>query len=238
MGLTKFSLLRRRQDIGHAQFLAHWHTVHVDVLVNQGRHRHYNRSYIQNDFQNPAAAGDQVFDGAAQMVPQSSQFVQNGFQQDPLYARFVRPDEDLFLSPQQCVVLYCESAELGKIPAAKDLQKVFCLVRRTPGIPEGEFLNAWQARARHMLADPALPGLEGIRQHQVLPGAATQMGNGQTQGQPFDMVEELFFADEEALHAFFRSPRFLDSFRAHGAMPVAEGSHAYVAQERLVYEGE
>ena len=238
MGLTKFSLLRRRQDISHAQFLAHWHTVHVDVLVNKGRHRHYNKRYIQNDFQSPDAAGDLVFDGAAQMVPQSGQFVQSGFQQDPLYARFVRPDEDLFLAPQQCVVLYCESETLGSIPTAKDCRKIFCLIRRMPGTPEGEFLKAWQSRGRQMLETAAMTGLLGIRQHRVLPGAATHMGNGQGLAHPVDLVEELFFGSEEALQAFFRNPKFLDTFHAHGAMPLSDGSQAFLAQERLVYEGE
>lgn len=238
MELTKFSLLKRRQGITHAQFLAHWQTVHVDVLIHKGRHRHYNRQYLQNDFQAHNAEDELLFDGAAQMVPQSSQFVQNGFQQDPLYAQFVRPDEELFLSPEKCVVLYCHSEQLGHMPATADPRKLLCLISCRAGCAVDEFLKAWQARARHMLTDPAWAGLQGIRQHRVLPGAATNMGNGLGSGHRVDMVEELFFEKHEVLETVLRSQRFLDSFWAHGAMPTGQGSHAFVAQERLIYEGE
>ncbi len=234
MELTKFSLLKRRQDISHAQFLAHWQTVHVHVLIHQGRHRHYNRRYLQNDFQGLGSEDDLVFDGAAQMVPQSSQFVHNGFQQDPLYAQFVRPDEALFLAPDQCVVLYCHSEAWGHFPAVAHPRKLLCLVRRSAAQTADEFFTAWQARARHILT--AWAGLQGIRHHRVLPGAATNMGNGQGQGHPVDLVEELFFESDAVLDAVFRSPQFQDSFQPHGAMPPGQGSHAFLAQERLIYE--
>ncbi len=236
MGLTKFSLLKRRNGIDHAQFLAHWHTVHVDVLVNRGRHKHYNRSYIQNNFQSQSPQDELVFDGAAQMVPRSSQFVHNGFQQDPLYAQFVRPDEQLFLSPERCVVLYCQSAALGSIRTADGCQKIFCLVRRSALADADAFHQGWQARAQALLARHAAQGLSGICQHRVLPGAATNMGHGLAQEQPIDWVEELFFENGESLHSCLRSAWFQDAFGTHGAKPLGEGSHAFVAQERLVYE--
>jgi hypothetical protein len=78
--------------------------------------------------------------------------------------------------------------------------------------------------------------LQGIRQHRVLPGAATNMGNGQGQGHPVDLVEELFFESDAVLDAVFQSPEFLASFLPHGAMPVGQGSQVFVAQERLIYE--
>ena len=236
MELTKFSLLRRRSGIDHAKFLAHWHTVHVDVLVNRGRHKHYNRSYIQNDFQSQSPQDDLVFDGAAQMVPRSSQFVHNGFQQDPLYAQFVRPDELLFLSPERCVVLYCQSTTLGNIRNAVDGRKIFCLVRRSASAHADAFDQGWQARAHDLLVRHAAQGLQCIRQHRVLPGAATNMGHGQAQEQPIDWVEELFFEHDQALQTFLNSTSFQQTFGAHGAMPLDEGSHALVAQEHLVYE--
>lgn len=237
MGLTKFSLLKRRQDIRHEQFLLHWQTVHVNVLIHQGRHKHYNKSYIQNDFQQQYASVDLTFDGAAQMVPQSSQFVHNGFQQDPLYAQFVRPDEKLFLAPEQCVVLYCQSQDLGRIPSCADQRKLLCLVRRKAELTEDAFEGDWRARATHLLETAEMTGLCGVREHQVLPGAATRMGNGLPHGQPFDAVEELFFKSDVSLHAMLKNPLFLASFSASGAMPLGEGSDAFVTQERLVYEG-
>jgi hypothetical protein len=237
MGPTKFSLLKRRQDILHDQFLAHWHTVHVNILIHKGRHKHYNQSYIQNDFQPSHTSDDLAFDGAAQMVPQSIQFINNGFQQDPLYAKFVRPDEDLFLSPEKCVVLYCQSEGHGNIPKEANQRKLLCLVRRRTEMKEDAFIATWQVRVRHMLEQTAMTGLRGVREHQVLRGAATNMGNGSQQGQPFDVVEELFFKNDESQLSMLRNPQFLDSFRAHGAMPVNEGSNVFVTQERLVYEG-
>ena len=236
MGLTKFSLLKRRHDISHEQFLMHWHTVHVDVLVSRGRHRHYNLSYIQNDFQGQCPDDDLLFDGAAQMVPRSSQFVSNGFQQDPLYAQYVRPDEELFLTPGRCVVLYCQSSEFGQMPVSKDQRKILCLVRRSPGTHADEFSANWDVRARDLLSGPADRGLLGIRQHSVLPGSATNMGDGLAQGQPIELVEEFFFKSDDTLYAFLRSNLFMKSFHDHGAMNLNEGSHVFVAQERLVYE--
>lgn len=236
MGLTKFSLLRRRSGIDHAKFLAHWHTVHVDVLINRGRHKHYNFSYIQNDFQSQSTQDDLVFDGAAQMLPRSNQFVHNGFQQDPLYAQFVRPDEQLFLSPERCVVLYCQSTALGNIHSAVNCRKIFCLVRRSASAHTDAFDQGWQARAQHLLVSHAAQGLSGIRQHRVLPGAATNMGHGLAQEQPIDWVEELFFKHDQSLNSFLSSSCLQDSFGMNGAMPLGEGSHAFVAQERLVYE--
>lgn len=236
MGLTKFSLLKRRQDIRHDQFLAHWHTVHVSVLIDKARHKHYNKSYIQNDFQTPDSNGDLAFDGAAQMVPQSIQFVNNGLQQDPRYAKFVRPDEELFLSPNKCMVLYCQSEDLGSTPKEANQRKLLCLVRRRAEMNEDAFLTTWLLRVRHLLEQAPMNGLIGSRQHQVLRGAATNMGNGSQQGQPFDVVEELFFKSEESQFSLLRNPQFLDLFHTHGAMPLNEGSHLFVTQERLVYE--
>lgn len=236
MELTKFSLLKRRSDISHAQFLSHWHTVHVDVLVSKGRHKHYNRSYIQNDFQGLDPADEWLFDGAAQMVPRSSQFVNNGFQQDPLYAQFVRPDELLFLSPEKCVVLYCESQEIGNTLVSRGHRKLLCLVSRAAPANKEEWREGWQARARSLLTE--LQGPQGIRQHWVLPGSATNMGNGVDQVKTIDMVEELFFDREDQLVLFLRNERFLKSFQSHGVLPLGAGSHAFMAHEHLVYEGQ
>ena len=236
MELTKFSLLKRCSGIDHAQFLAHWRTVHVDVLINLGRHKKYNRSYIQNDFQSQSPQDDLVFDGAAQMLPRSSQFVHNGFQQDPVYAQFVRPDEQLFLSPENCVVLYCQSTSLGNIHSAVYGRKIFCLVRRANSVSTEAFDQGWQACAQDLLRSHVAQGLSGIRQHRVLSGAATNMGHGLAQEQPIDWVEELFFEHGQALNSFLYSSCLQDAYGMHGAMPLGEGSHAFVAQERLVYE--
>ena len=235
MGLTKFSLLKRRHGIRHDQFLAHWQSVHVNVLIHQGRHKHYNQSYLQNDFQPQHASDDLSFDGAAQMVPKSTQFVYKGFQQDPLYAKFVRPDEDLFLAPEKCVVLYCLSEDLGNLPSGADACKLFCLVRRSAEIQANAFLAEWETRAKNLLDQAASNGLRGLRTHQVLPGAATNMGSGSELGQAFDAVEELFFIDGESRRALLQNPQFLQSFHQHGAMPVNAGSLVFVTQEHLVY---
>ena len=105
---VKFSLLKRRPDLDHAQFAAHWRGTHARVLVEAG-HADYNADYVQNLF--GAAAGhdaDLLFDGAAQMRQKQAD-VRAGFQEDPRYLAFVRPDEEQFMDVAASLVLFTQA---------------------------------------------------------------------------------------------------------------------------------
>lgn len=234
MSLTKFSLLKRRIGTSRADFLRHWRTTHVDVLVNRARHKAYNRRYVQVEFLALPGLGDEAFDGTAQMVPQSPAIVQQGFQHDPLYAQHVRPDEELFLDVPGCAVVYCESDDLGAVDATGAALKALLLVQRESGTSPDCLRAGWRDRAHALLAD-ASHGLRGIRQHRVLPGAATGMQGGAVLQDAPDLVEELFFDDLAALQAFCTSEAFAASFRQHGARALGQGSHVFAAQEHLIY---
>ena len=80
------------------------------------------------------------FDGAAQMLPPGDGVVTRGFQEDPLYARFVRPDEQLFLDVPACRVVYCDSQVLRADPQAGGV-KLLEFTRRAPGQTHAQFMQ-------------------------------------------------------------------------------------------------
>jgi len=170
------------------------------------------------------------------MLPRSPQVLQRGLQQDPLYARHVRPDEELFLDVGACVVLYCESEDLAAVDATGAACKALALVRPAPDGPLGDLARRWRQRADALLAQAGRNGLRGIRQHRVLPGAASRMGDGAPLPDAPELVEELFFDSVAALQAFCAEASCAQSFLLHGARPPGQGSHLFAAQEHLVYD--
>lgn len=198
MTLTKFSLLKRRADLSPEQFGEHWRHTHVRVLVEQGGHREYNLRYVQNHVLpgvGPDLASD-AFDGAAQMLPVSADVLRSGFQEDPRYLRFVRPDEERFLDVAACVVLYCESQPL-LLNLRPGAVKWLVLLMRPAGRTRADFLQAWQAHREALLRAPSdtWRPLRGITWHAVLPDAARGMAAGERDrpDQAYDGVVELGF---------------------------------------------
>lgn len=232
--LTKFSLLKRRTGLTRDAFAHHWATVHVDVLVNQARHKHYNRRYVQNRFLDIDGFDDESFDGAAQMIPQSAEVLRHGFQEDPLYRQFVRPDELLFLDVQSCQVLYCEHHSIQTVVSGHAGLKAFVLVRRQAATSQIDFLKAWQERTQALVASES--SLCGVVHHHVIQDAARGMADGVACLQPFDLVEELFFHDLSSLRRVAASAAFGEDFATHSALPPGQGSIIFAAQERLVYD--
>ncbi|MDO9165691.1 MAG: EthD domain-containing protein [Rhodoferax sp.] len=235
--LTKFSLLKRRAGTTRAAFVGHWRTVHVDVLVNKARHKAYNKRYVQNEFLDLAGFEDQRFDGAAQMIPQSAQLVRQGFQNDPLYAKYVRPDEQLFLDVAGCVVLYCETSEVGSVGGCESPLKAMALVGRAPGTDPVEFNVAWKRRAQVLLDGARHSGMRAFRQHWVMQGAATRMLDGEVLQDAPTVVEEMFFDDVDVMSALCTSEAFIKGFDQCHALAPSHGSYLFAAREHLVYEG-
>jgi hypothetical protein len=232
--LTKFSLLKRRTDLTRDAFAHHWATVHVDVLVNKARHKHYNKRYVQNRFLLVDGFDDESIDGAAQMIPQSAEVLRYGFQEDPLYRQFVRPDELLFLDVPFCQVLYCERHSIQTVVLGHAGLKAFVLVRRQAATSRIDFLKTWQERAQALVTSES--SLCGVVHHHVVQDAARGMADGVTCPQPFDLVEELFFHDLSSLRRVAASTDFGEGFAKYGALVPGQGSIILAAQEHLVYD--
>jgi len=232
--LTKFSLLKRRIGLTRDAFFHHWATVHIDVLVNQARHKHYNRRYVQNRFLDVNGFNDESFDGAAQMIPQSAEVLRHGFQEDLLYQRFVRPDELLFLDVPSCQILYCERHPIQTVAPGHAGLKAFVFVRRLPTTSRIDFLKKWQERTQALLASES--SLCGVVHHHVLQDAARGMADGITCVEPFDLVEELFFHDLKTLRLAIEKATFGEGFSEAFALPHGQGSITFAAQEYLVYD--
>lgn len=239
MKLTKFSLLKRRSDLTQTQFCDHWRHTHVQVLVEQGGHKTYNRRYVQNHFIHDSGlpGGSEAFDGAAQMVPQSIDVLTHGFQEDPRYRQFVRPDEDRFLDVARCVVLYGDSHVLRE---GAGPYKLLTLLRRQPALTHAQFMQVW--RERH---GPLLQGqpdvwrlVQGYTQHEVLQDATRGMAQGE-RGDPamaYDGVSELRFHSLDDLRAALAATGWRDLIRPDEATFVSDGSHAFVAREAFIYD--
>lgn len=232
--LTKFSLLKRRTGLTRDAFVQHWATVHVHVLVHQARHKHYNRRYVQNRFLEIDGFNDASFDGAAQMIPPSLEVLRHGFQEDPLYQQWVRPDELLFLDVPSCQVLYCERHPIQTVAPGQAGLKAFILVRRQAETSRIDFLKTWRERAQALVASES--SLCGVVHHHVIQEAARGMADGVTCSQPFDLVEELFFHDLSTLRRVTASAAFGEGFARHGALPPGQGSLIFAAQEHLIYD--
>ncbi len=225
--LTKFSVLRRRADLTPDQFSRHWRTIHVHVLVTQAGHKTYNRRYVQNHFlAGPDLPGlSTEFDGAAQMLPPGDGVVTRGFQEDPLYARFVRPDEQLFLDVPACRVVYCDSQVRLADPQAGGV-KLLEFTRRAPGQTHAQFMQAWAGPQADALR--TLPGLRGLVLHEVRQEGLRGMGAGEPVDPrtAWDGVLELRFAALDALRA---------ALAAH-PRPEDPLVMSFVAREDLIYD--
>jgi hypothetical protein len=180
MNLTKFSLLRRRAGLTPQAFAIHWRETHVEVLVHHGGHRDYNRQYLQNLVlsQTSGQPGAPVFDGIAQMTPTDPGVVSKGFQTDPRYARFVRPDEALFLDVANCVVAYAESTVL-RTQASVSPRKMFLLYTTDHG--NAANMPALQAAMRThacLVQRSASDGIAALTLHRFLPDSVRGMAEG------------------------------------------------------------
>ena len=239
--LTKFTFLKRRADLTQAQFSQHWRTTHARVLVEEGGHQRYNRRYVQNHFIHDTALGfaSNLFDGAAQMIPQSAGVVTSGFQEDPLYLKAVRPDEDRFLDVTNCAVLYCESRSFHDGPESGDF-KLLALLKRTDDLTREQFITHW--RDRHAPLVRSVPAfwqhVRGYTQHYVIPEATRGMAAGEKdiQASGYDGVAELRFDSVDALLTAFTAPRYLEVIRPDEMTFIGKGSAAFVSREEFIYD--
>ena len=88
------ALLRRRPDLSHAQFLAHWRERHTPLLLGLPEFMAYLKRYVQGAPAGAFAAdatGGEPFDGAAEMHFESLEAMGRAFAL-PCYLEKIRPD--------------------------------------------------------------------------------------------------------------------------------------------------
>jgi hypothetical protein len=241
VSLTKFSWLKRRPDLTPDQYSDHWRTTHVQVLVHQGGHKTYNKRYLQNHFINDSSIGfsSSEFDGAAQMIPQQADVVTRGFQEDPLYQKFVRPDEYKFLDVSSCIVIYCESSPILHDPHAGGV-KLLSLMKRLPSMTHAEFMYAWRQRHAPLMQEQFdfWKHVRGYTQHEVLQDATRSMVSGKkaNSSMAYDGVAELRFNSLTDLKAALTCDAYRNVIHTDTATFKGEGSHSFLASEELVYD--
>lgn len=100
MSYTLVFLARRRDELTHEEFLAHWRD-HHGPLVREHL-GHHLLSYRQLH-----ATVDGRFDGAA-VLEFASPDAFAAFLADPAYAAVVEPDEDAFLDKSRSAMVLCD----------------------------------------------------------------------------------------------------------------------------------
>jgi EthD domain len=239
--ITKFSMLKRRPDLNQAQYSEYWRNTHADVLIKKGGHHNYNKRYVQNHFLHDVELPDlsREYDGAAQMTPQSEKMVTQGFQKDPLYMLYVRPDEDMFLDVPKCVVLYCDSYPvLGA--SAGSAYKLLRLLSRRENQTRESFLSHW--RNEHSRLVQGTPEfwrhVRGYTQHVIIPEATLGMKSGEenTSATRFDGVDEYYFDSLAELKTAFTEPLYRSVVANSEKTFTGDGCITFVARQEFIYD--
>jgi hypothetical protein len=239
--ITKFSMLKRRPDLNQAQYSEHWRNTHADVLIKKGGHHNYNKRYVQNHFLHDIELPNlsREYDGAAQMTPQSEKMVTQGFQKDPLYMLYVRPDEDLFLDVPRCAVLYCESHSVLGASAGSNYKLLRLLSRRENQTRES-FLSHWRGEHSRFVQGTSefWRHVRGYTQHAIIPEATRGMERGEenTGASRFEGVDEYYFDSLSELRAAFTEPLYRNAVENSEKTFAGDGSITFAARQELIYD--
>lgn len=226
MTTTKLSFLRRLPQLTVKDFSSYWRGPHVKALVEEGGHREYNKTYVQNLVTECRLGSDAlVFDGIAQMEVREDLPSTRRFQEDPRYLRCVRPDEDKFLDVGECAVLYCETTVIAAPPSEAHL-KLMLLHAHAATSPLGGGLEL----SRQLLEQAPM----GIKQHDIDSARVTRMSDGSLLQWPFAAITELTVDTGD------RSRQVLDGVREwhitrRGSTGLTSMPAYLAAFERLIY---
>lgn len=183
MTISKLSFLKRSPSLSADEFSSYWRVPHVRALVEEGGHREYNRSYVQNlILEHRLESTSSVFDGIAQMEIREDVPSTRRFQEDPRYMRSVRPDEEKFLDVGQCRVVYCTSEAVVDAPAGAHF-KLFFMHAADPQMIRADLANLLQEIGGSARA--------GMTHHVVDHTKLTSMSDGSPARWPYTAITEI-----------------------------------------------
>lgn len=226
MTTTKFSFLTRLPALGHDAFSSYWHGPHVRALVDQGGHRDYNQTYVQNVIvECHLGRADWQFDGVAQMEVREGLPPDRRFQQDPRYMQSVRPDEQKFLDVGRCIVAYCDSEVITAAPDSARF-KLLLMHMGDLAIVQGEIPDA----ISHVDERSRI----GIKHHAVDRSKLTQMSDGSPMQWPYTAITEFTAASEGFAREVLHGVEAWLAKRGEAANRIGT-LHYMTAVERVIY---
>lgn len=197
MTTTKFSFLKRSPTLTADEFSYYWRVPHVKALVEDGGHRDYNKSYVQNLVLNCALEnGGMSFDGVAQMAIRERDPSAQRFQDDPRYMRSVRPDEERFLDVNKCVVAYSES-KLVLAPPPDAAHKLMLMHGHGETNDRSAFTNLRQEVEARVRA--------GMTHHLIDRCRLTRMSDGAPMQWQYAAITELVVQDPDSIKQLMES---------------------------------
>jgi uncharacterized protein (TIGR02118 family) len=142
--VKKFSLIKPRAGMGHAEFLDYWRTQHGPLVAGMPAFwRHYER-YIQNHVRPPKRPGQPApaYTGVAEFWEREMAEAPLRFHQEAIYRERVRPDELKFVDVTDAAIVHAKEHVMLDGPRAK--VKFISFLRRRPDITHEQFLRHWQ----------------------------------------------------------------------------------------------
>jgi hypothetical protein len=158
--IKKFSLIKPRAGLGHAEFLDYWRTQHGPLVAGMPAFwRHYER-YIQNHVRPPKRPGQPppAYTGVAEFWERELTEAPRRFHQETIYREQVRPDELKFVDVADAAIVQAKEHVMLDGPRAK--VKFMSFMRRRPDVTHEQFLRQW-----HDVPAPLVASTQGFWKH-------------------------------------------------------------------------
>lgn len=153
----KFSLIKPRAGLGHAEFLDYWRAQHGPLVAGMPSFwRHYER-YVQNHVRPPKRPDQPLppYTGVAEFWERELTKAPLRFHQEAIYREKVRPDELKFVDVADAAIVHAKEHVMLDGPRAK--VKFMSFLRRRPDITHKEFLTHW-----HDVHAPLVASVQGF----------------------------------------------------------------------------
>jgi uncharacterized protein (TIGR02118 family) len=218
--VRKFCFLKRRRDIDRSAFSAHWRTPHAKLIGQLREFWTYTERYIQNHVRAPIAgfSPEPLWDGVVECWQRPQTNYEEGFTEDPVYLKVVRPDEPNFIEVDQSVKLFAEEKII--IDGPRSGVKLFALARRAPGLTLEQFHHYWSEVHGPNVRQNSdfMKYARRYVQHHVLPDTIRSES-----GHPgYDGIVELWFDSIPDAVAAYSSATYLAALRADERAFVAD----------------
>jgi uncharacterized protein (TIGR02118 family) len=102
-------LSRRRADMTHEQYVAHWRDVHAPLFASQPDVKRYVKKYVQCWItgDKPTGPNPGETDGLVELWFDDLDGF-NAFASSPSYLNVIQPDEERFTDPKRCEYFFSE----------------------------------------------------------------------------------------------------------------------------------